>query len=167
MTSCLFYAIFAPQRWTINRAILNSNLISHVFIYCPPWTTFSFLRAPVENCTPCDECIFAWEEIPYSGTIQRAAVWVVLNPSWENTGSDWSKTGQEPYGEWCARIQGADVGCARHRSAQHMLLPNLKCTKHAWDVKSLLHSVSATLHSCWCQGNKEPATYVAVQIWSG
>lgn len=36
----------------------------------------------------------------------------------KNTGADWSKTGQEPHSEWCARIQGADVGCARHRSAE-------------------------------------------------
>lgn len=46
----------------------------------------------------------------------------------ENTSADWSKTGQEPYGEWCARIQGDDVGCARHQSTECTLLPNLKST---------------------------------------
>lgn len=69
----------------------------------------------------------------------------------ENTCADWSKTGQEPYGEWCARIQGADVGCARHCSAERTLLPNLKRTSTQWsmyvhDMKSLLHNVSVTLH---------------------
>lgn len=52
----------------------------------------------------------------------------------ENTRADWSKTGQEPYGEWCARIQGADVGCARHCSAERTLLPNLKCTSTQWSM---------------------------------
>lgn len=72
-------------------------------------------------------------------------MWVVLSPRWENTGADWRKTGQEPYGEWCARIQGADAGFARHRSAEHMLLPNLKRTKHTQDVKSLLQYVGKSI----------------------
>lgn len=73
----------------------------------------------------------------------------------ENTCADWSKTGQEPYGEWCARIQGADVGCARHRSAERRSVIAVATFKehphtqvHACEMKSLLHNVSVTLH-CW------------------
>lgn len=61
------------------------------------------------------------------GTIQLAAVWVVRNDYLENTCADWSKTGQEPRGEWRVRIQGADVGCLRHHSTERTLLPNIKC----------------------------------------
>ncbi len=69
----------------------------------------------------------------------------------ENTCADWSKTGQEPYGEWCARIQGADVGCSRHRSVERMLLPNLKCTnieEYVPDMKSLFYNVNVSVHYC-------------------
>ena len=80
----------------------------------------------------------------------------------ENTCADWSKTGQEPYGEWCARIQGADVGCARHCSAERMLLPNLKCTNthrvYVQDMKSLFYNVSVGLLCClYWRGEKSKA----------
>lgn len=77
----------------------------------------------------------------------------------ENTCADWFKTGQEPYGEWCARIQGTDVGCARHRSAERTLLPNLKRSQHAWlyvhDMKSLLHNVSVNFTGVYGYGKKD------------
>lgn len=55
----------------------------------------------------------------------------------QNAHADWSRTGQEPYGEWFARIQGADVGFARHRSPERMLLPNLKCINIRWRVRMI------------------------------